>query len=65
MALACRLGHHTWTSRVDQGQTYVVCSECGKEQGAPRGEREYEHKVWQTPAEPARKWGDGTQGDRK
>jgi hypothetical protein len=50
MALACRFGHHKWTSRVQQGTTYTVCSECGKERGTPKGEREIDHAVFHSPA---------------
>jgi len=28
--LGCRLGRHSWTTRVGQGETYEVCSSCGK-----------------------------------
>ena len=29
--LACRVGSHTWSSKVEQGETYTVCIACGKE----------------------------------
>jgi hypothetical protein len=29
--LACRVGRHAWTSRVEEGQTFMVCGVCGKE----------------------------------
>jgi hypothetical protein len=32
--LACRLGRHDWTTRVDEGESYKVCAYCGK---TPRG----------------------------
>ena len=28
--LACRLGRHRWTARVEEGETYKVCAHCGK-----------------------------------
>jgi hypothetical protein len=28
--LACRLGRHEWTTRVEEGESYKVCSSCGK-----------------------------------
>jgi hypothetical protein len=28
--LACRLGRHEWTSRVEGGESYKVCAACGK-----------------------------------
>ena len=34
--LACWIGRHEWTSRVDEGERYKVCARCGKE---PRGRR--------------------------
>jgi len=30
--LACRLGRHEWTTRVDEGESYKVCAACGKSQ---------------------------------
>jgi hypothetical protein len=34
--LSCWVGRHTWATRVTQGETYKVCSACGK---TPRGIR--------------------------
>lgn len=28
--LACRFGRHEWTTRVEGGESYKVCSSCGK-----------------------------------
>jgi hypothetical protein len=28
--LACRLGRHEWTTRVEEGESYKVCASCGK-----------------------------------
>jgi hypothetical protein len=28
--LACRLGRHEWTTRVEAGENYKVCAACGK-----------------------------------
>ena len=28
--LACRLGRHEWTTRVEEGETFKVCAACGK-----------------------------------
>jgi hypothetical protein len=28
--LACRLGRHDWTTRVEEGESYKVCAACGK-----------------------------------
>jgi hypothetical protein len=28
--LACRLGRHDWTTRVEGGESYKVCAVCGK-----------------------------------
>ena len=28
--LACRLGRHDWTTRVEGGESYKVCAACGK-----------------------------------
>ena len=34
-SLACRVGWHKWRNRVtDEGQRYVVCERCGKEDEA-------------------------------
>jgi hypothetical protein len=44
--LACWLGRHEWTTRVDEGGSYKVCAACGKwprelgppgQQGKPPG----------------------------
>ncbi len=32
--LSCWIGRHTWVTRVEQGESYKVCSACGK---PPRG----------------------------
>jgi hypothetical protein len=34
--LACRLGRHDWTTRVEEGESYEVCASCGK---SPKGSR--------------------------
>jgi hypothetical protein len=34
--LACRLGRHEWTTRVEGGENYKVCAACGK---SPKGSR--------------------------
>ena len=28
--LSCWIGRHTWTTQVEQGESYKVCSVCGK-----------------------------------
>jgi hypothetical protein len=28
--LSCWVGRHSWTTRVEQGESYKVCSKCGK-----------------------------------
>ena len=35
--LACWMGRHEWTSRVEPGVTYEVCARCGKEPRRRRG----------------------------
>jgi hypothetical protein len=35
--LACWIGRHEWTSRVEQGETYKACARCGKEPRRGRG----------------------------
>jgi len=35
-SLSCMLGRHSWTTRVDHGEIYEVCSACGKDRGAIR-----------------------------
>jgi hypothetical protein len=34
--LACRLGRHEWTARVEEDESYKVCASCGK---SPKGSR--------------------------
>ena len=34
--LACRLGRHEWTTRVEQGESYKVCAACGKSPREPK-----------------------------
>jgi hypothetical protein len=33
--LACRLGRHDWTTRVEEGESYKVCAACGKSSREP------------------------------
>ena len=33
--LACRLGRHDWTTRVEGGESYAVCAACGKSPREP------------------------------
>ena len=35
--LSCWLGRHTWTSHVEKGESFMVCSACGK---TPHGQPE-------------------------
>ena len=35
--LACWLGRHEWTARLEQGQSYTVCASCGSEPRRRRG----------------------------
>jgi hypothetical protein len=30
--LSCRLGRHSWTTRVEEGESSKVCAACGKTQ---------------------------------
>jgi len=39
--LACWIGRHEWTSRVEQGEAYKVCARCGSEPRRRRGESGY------------------------
>lgn len=36
-SLACIVGRHNWTTETEQGQSYRVCSECGKIPKTPGG----------------------------
>ena len=36
--LACWIGRHTWVTRVEQGESYKVCSACGKPPRSGRGD---------------------------
>jgi hypothetical protein len=44
--LACWLGKHSWTTRIEHGEEFSVCSACGKERGGRGGgggaQREHE-----------------------
>jgi hypothetical protein len=42
--LACWIGRHEWTSRVEQGERYKVCARCDKEPRGPRGATGYGRK---------------------
>ena len=47
--LTCWLGHHTWTSHVESGERFVVCSACGKTLADPGGDIEmprHEYTGW-------------------
>jgi hypothetical protein len=37
--LACWIGRHTWTSRVEGGETVKVCAACGNAPRGPRGNK--------------------------
>jgi hypothetical protein len=37
--LACRLGRHEWTMRVEAGEEYRVCAVCGKASSGPPSSR--------------------------
>ena len=34
--LSCWVGRHLWTTRVEQGESYTVCSNCGKNKTPPK-----------------------------
>lgn len=38
--LACRLGRHQWTTRVEGGQSFEVCAVCGKTRPDPEPEKQ-------------------------
>ena len=35
---SCWLGRHVWTTRVEKGESYQVCSACGKSSGGGKGD---------------------------
>ena len=44
--LACRLGRHAWTTRVEGGESSKVCAACGKTQRKRSGsvsEEQWQH----------------------
>jgi hypothetical protein len=43
--VACWFGKHSWTTRIDHGEEFSVCSACGKERrgGGGDGGRQREH----------------------
>lgn len=40
--LACRLGRHEWTTRVEGGENYKVCAACGTTRDSRRSGSELE-----------------------
>jgi len=47
--LSCWVGRHSWTTRIEKGEEFSVCSVCGKQRGGGSGgfggtqrEREWE-----------------------
>ena len=38
--LACRLGRHSWTTRIEAGDEYELCAVCGRTRGGPDSPRE-------------------------
>ena len=60
--LACRLGRHEWTTRVEGGENYKVCAACRKSpKGSRRSGAESERKGFI--GEGAEKPRDGVSGD--
>jgi hypothetical protein len=52
---SCRLGRHTWTTHVEQGESYTVCSGCGKTPSRPKGNIEgppHDYFGWRTKTPP-------------
>jgi hypothetical protein len=46
--LACRLGRHDWTTRVEGGERYKVCAACGKTPpDPPKPGPEHEETDWE------------------
>jgi hypothetical protein len=52
--LACKLGRHDWTTRVEEGESYKVCANCGKTQANPPepGPERHEEPDWENPNAP-------------
>jgi len=49
--LSCWLGRHTWTNRVENGESYMVCSACGKAPHEPESDIEmprHEYTGWRS-----------------
>ena len=38
--LSCWIGRHIWVTRVEQGESYKVCSACGKPPRGIKGEHD-------------------------
>ena len=36
--LSCWIGQHTWVTRMEQGESYEVCSACGKPRRGGKGD---------------------------
>ncbi len=47
--VSCWLGRHSWTHQVEEGESYTVCSACGKIAHAPESDIEmprHEYTGW-------------------
>jgi hypothetical protein len=52
--LACRVGRHDWTTRVEGGESYKVCAACGKSprDPDPPGSQMHDEPRWDNPVAP-------------
>ena len=64
-SLACRIGRHSWTTRVEGGETYRVCAACGKAPSGPRGKKPLSDAYMDPGSELERPLGDDPWNERK
>jgi hypothetical protein len=46
-SLACWLGKHSWTTRIEHGEEFAVCAACGKERGGGFGGEGQREREWE------------------
>jgi hypothetical protein len=64
--LACRLGRHEWTTRVEDGESYKVCAACGTTRDSRRSGSELEQSdMMGMSEEPRMRWDQSTGGRRR
>jgi hypothetical protein len=44
--LSCWIGRHSWTTRIEKGEEFSVCSVCGKQSGRGGGGVTQRDREW-------------------